>query len=546
MSDAKLLRGTLVLTAATYISKMLGLIYVIPFTAIVGQTGNALYQFGFIPYTVLLSLATLGVPLAVSKFVSKYQSMGDYQIGYRLLKTGILFMAVNGVIAFLVLYVSAPLIASWIVIDPNELKGNSMEDVIFTIRMVSVALLIVPIMAIIRGFFQGHQSMGPTAVSQVIEQIVRIIFILLAVYFIIYVKDGSLGLAVGIATLGAFFGAGAGMIVLLWYWIKRKSLILNEVKSSTVTHTLSLKEMYKEVIGYAIPLSFIGLAIPLFQLVDLFTVTNALSKSGLMAEGEPVTFFAIFSSTAHKLILIPMALATAFSITLVPTITKSFILNDRKALQQQITKTFRIILFFTVPAIVGLSTLSYPVFSFFYWPNEVEMGGMVLRYYAPIALFFSLFAVSGAILQGINKQRFAVIALVCGLIVKLSLNYILLYQWGPLGGIFSTYLGYALSIAIMLWAIRRYAGYQFNELFKETTSVFVFSTIMGLYAWIVMIYTQHHFPIVNWTSAAIVLSSSVLVGFSIYILLGYRFGVIQSVLGNRSRQQSFNSKQNED
>ncbi|WP_280949510.1 oligosaccharide flippase family protein [Halalkalibacter urbisdiaboli] len=175
MAETKLVRGTMLLTTATFLSRLLGLFFVIPFTAIVGQAGNALYGFGFIPYTVLLSLATLGVPMAVSKFVSKYQALGDYETGYRLLKSGLFFMLINGIIAFSVLFFSAPLVSNWIISDPSELHGNTMEDVVFTIRMVSVALFVVPMMSIMRGYFQGHQSMGPTSVSQVIEQIVRIV-----------------------------------------------------------------------------------------------------------------------------------------------------------------------------------------------------------------------------------------------------------------------------------------------------------------------------------------------------------------------------------
>jgi O-antigen/teichoic acid export membrane protein len=134
MAESKLVRGTILLTIATFLSKIIGLVYVIPFTAIVGQAGNALYGFGFIPYTVLLSLATLGIPLAVSKFVSKYQALGDYETGYRLLKSGLLFMLINGVFTFLVLFFSAPMLSNWIINDPSELQGNSMEDVVFTIR----------------------------------------------------------------------------------------------------------------------------------------------------------------------------------------------------------------------------------------------------------------------------------------------------------------------------------------------------------------------------------------------------------------------------
>lgn len=229
MADSKLVRGTMILTASIFISKILGLIYIFPFTAIVGEEGLALYAYGYVPYTVLLSVATLGIPLAVSKFVSKYNALGDYETGRRLFKSGLIVMSITGFIAFLILFLLAGPIAQ-IVVGGEDLKGNSIEDVVLTIRMVSVALLIVPLMSIIRGYFQGYQSMGPTAVSQVIEQIIRIIFILCLTFIIVTLMNGSIGLAVAFATFGAFVGALGGLTVLLIYWFKRKNILRDNIK----------------------------------------------------------------------------------------------------------------------------------------------------------------------------------------------------------------------------------------------------------------------------------------------------------------------------
>src|SRR5690554_5801419 len=250
MSDKQLIRGTLILTASIFLSKMLGLIYVFPFKAIVGLEGLALYQYGYTPYTILLSLATMGVPLAVSKFVSKYNALGDYRTGQRLFKSGIIVMSITGFLAFILLFLLADPIARQ-VLDTSNLEGNSLKDAVFTIRMVSVALIVVPIMSLIRGYFQGYQSMGPTAISQVVEQIIRIVFILIFTYLIINVWNGSLGTAVGFATFGAFVGALRGLVVLLVYFGKRKGHIQKQVENSTVDHQIPLPKMYKELITYA-------------------------------------------------------------------------------------------------------------------------------------------------------------------------------------------------------------------------------------------------------------------------------------------------------
>ncbi|KHF39690.1 putative polysaccharide biosynthesis protein [Halalkalibacter okhensis] len=531
MSDSKLMRGTMVLTAATFASKIFGLIYIFPFTAIVGQTGIALYSYGYLPYTVLLSLATLGVPIAVSKFVSRYNSLGDYRTGHRLFKSGLLFMSITGLIAFLALFFAAPHIVPWIIENPTE-QGNTFDDIVFTIRMVSVALLVVPVMSIIRGYFQGFQSMGPTAVSQVIEQIVRIVFILAITFSIVNIMEGSTGLAVGFATFGAFVGALGGLAVLLTYWFKRKKYIHEQIEKSTMDHQLSLKSMYKELIAYALPLSFVGLAIPLYQLIDLFTFNNTLIGSHLTQDESEVAF-AVFSNTAHKIILIPMALATALSITLIPTITKSFTTNDTDLLQKQITQTYQVILFLTVPAAVGMSVLAYPAFGALYGLSDYEVGGYILQYYAPITLFFSLFAVTAAILQGINKQKIAVIALLAGLVLKIATNSVFLSMFGPLGGVLATYVGYTASIVITVWAIGKHADFSYKLIAKRAILIMVFTAVMAVGVMIANVGMQHLLPITTQIRAFPSLVVGVIVGAAIYLYLSYRSNLAGQVLGAR-------------
>lgn len=530
MTDSKLVRGTLILTASIFISKILGLIYIFPFKAIVGLEGLALYTYGYVPYTVFLSISTLGIPLAVSKFISKYNALGDYETGRRLFKSGLVVMSITGLVAFLLLFLLAGPIANQVV-DGKDLKGNSIDDVILTIRMVSVALLIVPIMSIFRGYFQGHQSMGPTAVSQVVEQIVRIIFILCLTFIIINLMNGSVGLAVAFATFGAFVGALGGFSVLLIYWFKRKKLLNQQIKASKGTERLPYKKMYKELISYALPLSFVGLAIPLYQSIDMFTFNKALMGIGYDQAAAEEAFGAL-AQAAHKLILIPVSVATALSLTIIPTITKSFINKNQKETQLQITQTLQIILFLTLPAAVGLLLLAEPAYgTLFGLGHDLQIGSWILKYYAPIALFFSLFAVTSSILQGINRQKYAVIALVAGLIVKVSLNSLLITQFDAIGAIFATGLGYSASIAINIWAIGKYANYHYQFILKRLLLISIFSAIMAAIVLITKSTMQLVLPLDNRFYSLIVLLVSIGVGGMSYLYLGVRTNLAGQILG---------------
>ncbi|RXI98646.1 polysaccharide biosynthesis protein [Anaerobacillus alkaliphilus] len=531
MADSKLVRGTLILTASIFISKILGLIYIFPFQAIVGLEGLALYSFGYIPYTVLLSVATLGIPLAVSKFVSKYNALGDYETGRRLFKSGLIVMSITGLISFFILFLLAEPIANQVV-DGKDLKGNTIDDVILTIRMVSVALLVVPIMSLIRGYFQGHQSMGPTAVSQVIEQIVRIIFILCLTFVIVHVMNGSIALAVAFATFGAFVGALGGLTVLLYYWFRRRVHLNNQLLESKVNHHLPLTSIYKELITYALPLSFVGLAIPLYQMIDLMTFNKALYGIGYDQVAVDKAFGA-FSQAAHKLILIPVSIATAMSLTILPTITKSYINNDQTLLQRQVTQTYQIILYLTLPAAIGLSLLANPAYGALFGLEDIEIGAWILRYYAPVAVLFSIFAVTSAILQGINQQRFAVIGLLAGLIVKLSFNTFFLTQLGAVGAIYATGLGYLTSLGVNIWAIGKYGNYNYTFVLKRFLLISIFSLIMAVIVVVTKEAVSIVLPLENRLNAFIVLLVSVAVGGLVYLYLGIRSNLAGQILGSR-------------
>ena len=264
---SNLIKGTAILTLGLFLSRILGVIYVIPFYSLVGEENIGLYQYAYIPYNLMLAVAISGAPLAFSKYVSKYNTLGDYQTGRRLLKSGLLTMMVTGFFAFLFLYLFADTLAN-ITIREDE-KIHSVSDVASVIRWVSFALIVVPFMSLLRGFFQGYSFMMPTAVSQLIEQIVRILFLLIGAFLVVNVFGGPSKVAIQVAVFSAFIGAIGGLVVLYYYWRKKKpeyDLLLDE---STVTHNVNLKDMYKEILVYAVPVVFLGIANPLFQFVDM-------------------------------------------------------------------------------------------------------------------------------------------------------------------------------------------------------------------------------------------------------------------------------------
>lgn len=474
--SSKLIRGTFILTLGTFISKFLGLFYVIPFDDLLKghEEGASLYQYGYVPYTIFLTVATAGVPLAVSKFVSKYNAIGEYAVGRRLFKSGLVLMTLTGIVSFLIMYAFAPIFAEMTIKSDEQVI--SVAQVTTVIRAVSFALIIIPFMSLIRGFFQGHQSMGPTAVSQVIEQIVRIVFLLGGIYVVLNILDGSVTTAIAVATFAAFVGGLASLGALIWYWFKRKPHLDELLEEDRGQEEVSLRSMYKEIIAYSIPFIFVGLANPLFQLVDQITFNTAMSAIGNAKVSDHA--FAVLNFYTHKLVIIPVSLATAFSMTLIPLITTSYTSGDRKTMRRNIDQTFQILLFLTVPAALGIALLAEPTYTMFY--HSDELGTSILRSYAPVAILFALFAVTAAILQGIDEQKFTIFSLLVGLLLKLVLNIPLIRLFETQGAVIATVIGYAVAILINLYVIKKYARYQFRLIMRRTMFIGALNLVMAV------------------------------------------------------------------
>lgn len=527
----KIVKGTLLLTSAALLSKILGMIYVIPFNALFGAEGGTLYYFAYNPYTILISLSTVGIPLAVSKIVSRYNTLGDYKTGMRVFRISLLLMTITGLIAFLILYLGADWLANRFIDAEAKDKGIQVADVAKVIKAVSFAVLIVPVMSVVRGFFQGFQSMGPTAVSEVVEQIVRITFVLLSGFLIMIIYKGNYVTAVSFATFAAFIGAIASFTVLIVYWNKRKHHIHHMLDEQRKYFPIPTKDLLMELFSYAGPFIIVGIATPLYQSVDSFTFDRAMNVGGY---GEiSYTALSAINFYGHKVILIPVTIATGLSLAIIPALTESFTKRNYQKLVQEINQALQIVLLLVIPAVVGLSTLGYETYGALYGMEDLSLTGSLLTWYAPVALFFALFTVTSAILQGINEQRFALVSLTIGFLIKLLLNSLFIHTFSAKGSIFATALAVGTVVGLNLWWIKRSIEFSYVKTIKRTLFMIIFSLFMcGS-----IIFTKYIFGTFlpyeeSRIAATIMLSIGVIVGASIYLLLAYKSTLINYVLGD--------------
>lgn len=525
---SSLMKGTAILTIGMFLSKVLGLIYVFPFYAIVGEENVILYQYAYIPYTIMLSVAISGAPVAVSKFVAKYNTIGDYEAGRKLLKSGLLTMMITGFLTFLLLNLLASPIAE--IVIRSEEQVFTVEQVASVIRWVSFALIIVPFMSLWRGFFQGYGIMEPTAYSQLVEQIVRILFLLCASFIVMILLKGKAETAIALSVFAAFIGAIGGLFVLFYYWKKYRPQ-MNELRSQSSRNSdIKLTEIYMEVIRYSIPMIFVGIANPLFQLVDMLTFNNAMKNIGMSEVSD--LYLSMINFTTHKVVIIPVMLATSLSLALVPTIAKYFNSGEFQLLKGAMDKSYQILFFITLPAVIGIALLSHEIYFLLY--AQSEMGAKVLAHYAPVAILFALFQVTSALLQGIDFQKWIVFSLLTGILIKLVLNTPLIEAMQTDGAILSTAIGYSVSIAINIIVLKKVLNYQSKIVLRRTFLIVILTAVMAAcvllaHKGLVWLFG----PVDSKLTSLIVVSICVAIGVYVYAFISFKTGLAQKLLGER-------------
>lgn len=371
-----------------------------------------------------------------------------------------------------------------------------------------------------------------------IEQIVRIAFLLISVYMVLNVFDGTTVTAVGFATFSAFIGALASLFVLILYWNKRKHHLNHYIEQQRVRPVkLSNKELFIELFQYAGPFVFVGLAIPLYQQIDAITFSRTLLDAGL-TQLEVDNAFSNINLYGHKLIMIPITLATGMSLSSLPTLTKSFVENNRPRLYQQINQSLQVIMLLILPAVVGMSLLSNQIWGAFYGINDfITFNGEILGWYAPVALFFALFTVTSSILQSINQQRFALYSLGIGLVLKAVLNIPLMMAFGPVGAVISTWIASLGTVISNLFRIRRAIAFPLKALLKRSSLMLIFAGFMSMAVLAVQFVMSQW---VNYTdgrlSSILILIPAVTVGAYIYLWFSYRSTLLERVMGERIKR----------
>ncbi len=516
----KMLRGSAWMTAGRIISRILGALYIIPWYSWFGSDklqANALYTKGYTVYSIFLMIAISGIPSAVAKQVAHYNSKNEYGVSKRLFKTSLMALFILGAVCTLVFWLIAPFISQG---DPRMVS---------IYRSLALALLVIPAMSLLRGYFQGFQDMAPSALSQLIEQFLRIIYMLLATYITIKVMGLPFEVGVWQSTFAAFIGAVGGTLLLVGYYLKHKKRLDELVSQSNDQLEITNKTLLKEVLYQALPFIFIACAMSMFNLVDQFTFPVIMQQAGAYSMTQINALYALFAGNANKLIMIVVALSTAMATTAIPLLSEAVARRDSALMKKQLLESLELLFFVMLPAVFGMAAVSRPLYLVFY--GYEATGIFVLAISAYVALAMGLFNVLGSLLQGIYENKQAIKYTTLGLGVKLVLQYPLTLWLGVFGPLLAT--GIAMSWASYLMLRFLYLKYNLptGQLQVNVNKMFIVALLMfGVTLLFVSGYYMV-FPGNSRLSALVGLSLAAGIGGYLYLLACFKLGLLQRILG---------------
>lgn len=521
------MQGAFIATFGIVLSKILGMIYVIPFYSIIGEQGGALYGYAYNIYSIFLSISTAGIPLAISSITSEYNTLGQYANKERTFHIAKKYLSIIGIICFIILFIFAKDIGYLII--GNNTGGNSINDIAFVIRVISFSILIVPTLSVYRGYLQGHKFITPTSISQVLEQIIRVSIIIIGSFVAVKVFNLSIRYAVACALLGATVGSLFSYLYLVFVRRKNKdNLNIEEDKVSNITS----KEILKKIILCAFPFVLCDVGKSLFNSVDTFFVVRTLTDLGYQTDvAESV--MSVISTWGNKLNMIVIAIGTGFAVSLIPNMTASFVKKDYKDINIKINQTFKTLLFITIPMTLGLSFLATPIWNVFYGASTY--GPIVFRFSIIVALVTVLLSASQVIALTFKEYKILLISVLAGLILNALCDVPLMLLIDRLGGYafygatLSTCLGHILTITMILNLIKKKYKVSLKDSFITGFKTILFTGIMLL----VLTLLTYIVPIndLGRIKSLLIVVLYALIGAIIYLLLSYKAGLITNIFG---------------
>jgi len=462
------LHGAVILTAGLAVIKVLGAIYKIPIANILGSEGYGMFLAAYNVYNVFYTASTAGVPVAMARLIAAADANGRPLQIRRYYRTGLLTFFVIGLICSLAMF-----------LFPTELAA-SIDHVgaAQSIWALSPAILMCCMIAIIRGFTQGHSNMIPTAVSQILEVLFKLIFGLGLV--IIFTQMGkSTPLRCAAAISGVTMGSLIALVYLLWYKYKNYPERTLSAEETDVPDTYGTT--LKNLLLVVIPISVASSVQSVINLIDTKQIMNLLQSSAGFTYEAASKMYGVYGE-AQTLYNLPGTIISAISVSIVPTIAANFALNNLKGAKETSETGLRITAVMALPMAFGLAVLSDPIMNVLYW-GEAEGGAGMLSILGLAAFFLCMVVVMTGILQAGGKERLPLLSAIIGGVVKIIANTFLLANpsINIYGGAISTLCCYIVMATLDFLFLKSCLG-EYPNIIKIIARPLVSTIVMSITA----------------------------------------------------------------
>lgn len=507
-----LIQGT-ILAMAGILVRIIGLIYRIPMTNILGEEGIGVYSAAYQIYNIILLLSSYSLPLAVSKLVSAKMAVREYRNAYRIFCGAMAFALIVGTLACAICWFGADFFAQVVL---------NMPEAATAIKVLAPAIFVMALLGVLRGLFQGQGTMIPTALSQIFEQIINAIVSVVAAHYLfqyglnadkIHSTDiyaNAYGAAGG--TLGTLMGAVTALIFCGFVYLLYDRVIKRQLRRDQSTEWDSYGDISKVLMMTILPVILSSVVYNISSLLD-----NSLFGQYVEAAGELDTYKSIWGAFSGKYLVmvhVPVAIATSLASSVIPTLSKAMARRDRGAAMDSINQIVRFTMLIAIPSAVGLAVLAEPIMMVLFSGNNQEAITMMV-WGSSAVIFFSLSTVTNGVLQGIGHMKQPII----NATISLALHVVLLVAmlWGFKMGIYGVVAANILFGASMCvlnaLSIRKIMYFQ-QEIKKTFLLPLACSAVMGAAVW--GLYQLIH---IGTDSQLISMAISILVGVFVYFVL---------------------------
>ncbi len=503
-----LIQGS-ILAAASLIVRLIGLVYRIPLNRILGDEAMGYYSTAFEFYNLALLLSSYSLPLAVSKLVSAREIRGQHRNSQRVFLVAMCFGAVVGAIATAVVYFGA----GWYG------RLNHTELVAIPLRVLAPTIFVFSIMGVVRGYFQGHGNMVPTAISQVIEQVVNAAISIFAAMYMVkkYAGDSALaGYGAAGGTWGTFLGAVAAAVTLFVLYFAQRPLYKRLLATDKSDYEESHGTVLRAIIVTVVPVIVSQTVYQLSGTIDVTVFHRIMSGKGF-SDSVRSAWWGVYGNKYKLLTNVPIAIASAMGTAIVPGLAAEFAKNNLDEVRSKIASAIKFNMIIAFPCAMGLTALAQPVLLLLFGDGN-SLSANMLTVGSISVVFFALSTVTNGVLQGVNRMHLPVLHSAVALVAHLLLLIVLLHftDMNPyalvVGNVF-----FALVVSILNWrSIGKCLDYR-QEVIRTFLCPLGASVIMGAVA-----FGVHRLlcnPVGNTIATVFAIGVAVIVYFSALILL---------------------------